>query len=165
MDRENFRVFYDSNAPGVHRYVQAIVGDAAAASDITQEAFLRMLIANVAEGLTLEHRRNYLFRIATNLVRDHQRRSGRTVSVSNLGSAKGDGPDLATRDLVHKALTTLKIKERELLWLAVVEENNHADIAARTGYRVSSIAPLLYQAKRNLRNIVTKLLKDKRSTS
>jgi RNA polymerase sigma-70 factor (ECF subfamily) len=48
-------------------------GNTRLADDLLQETYYRFLRAKVAHESDA-HRRNYLFRIATNIVRDHRRR-------------------------------------------------------------------------------------------
>src|ERR1700730_11209796 len=76
MDEDTFRAFYDRTARSVWAYLSRIPGDRALADDLLQESYYRFLRAE--RGFTSDaHRRNYLFRIATNLAHDrHRRRRG-----------------------------------------------------------------------------------------
>ena len=72
MDEEAFRAFYERTAPSLWGYLARISGDRNVADDLLQESYYRLLKARDAfESDT--HRRNYLFRVATNLVRDSRR--------------------------------------------------------------------------------------------
>src|SRR5438128_5222039 len=73
MDEETFRAFYERTARPVWIYLSRIAGDAQAADDLLQETYYRFLRAERAYS-SEAHRKNYLFRIATNLVRDSRRR-------------------------------------------------------------------------------------------
>src|SRR5512139_1705222 len=73
MDEDTFRAFYERTARGVWAYLARVVGDRQLADDLLQETFYRFLRAAAthdSEG----HRRNSLYRIATNLARDARRR-------------------------------------------------------------------------------------------
>ncbi len=73
MGEEAFRAFYELTARGLWAYLSRISGDRRLADDLLQEAYYRLLRSNVAFESD-DHRRNYLYRIATNLVRDDRRR-------------------------------------------------------------------------------------------
>src|SRR3954453_17199985 len=73
VDEDAFRLFYDRTARPVWAYLSRMSGDARLADDLLQEAYYRFLRANVTHESDA-HRKNYLFRIATNLVRDLRRR-------------------------------------------------------------------------------------------
>lgn len=78
MDEEAFRAFYDRNARGVWAYLARLTGDRQMADDLLQETFYRFLRAATMHDKTHDseaHRRNSLYRIATNLARDARRRT------------------------------------------------------------------------------------------
>lgn len=74
MDEETFRAFYDRTARGVWVYLARVTGDRQMADDLLQETFYRFLRAQATHD-SEAHRRNSLYRIATNLARDARRRS------------------------------------------------------------------------------------------
>src|ERR1051325_8642743 len=80
MDEETFRAFYDRTARSVWSYLARITGDRALADDLLQESYYRFLRAERRFD-SESHRRNYLFRIATNLAHDRRRRGRHVVSV------------------------------------------------------------------------------------
>lgn len=155
MDEETFRGFYDRNARSVWAYLARVTGDSQLADDLLQEAFYRFLRA-AASHENETHRRNSLYRIATNLARDAQRR--RMVRISEL--VGGDdiervaGVDHAgsteRRADVTRALARLKPRERAMLWLAYAEGASHEEIAGVLGVRPGSLKLLLFRARRRL---------------
>src|SRR5262245_62657387 len=77
MDEEAFRAFYDRTARQVWAYLSRLSGSPQTADDLLQEAYYRFLRADRVFDSD-DHRRNYLFRIATNLVHDGFRRQRMT---------------------------------------------------------------------------------------
>jgi len=84
MDEDAFRLFYERTARPVWAYLSRMCGDARLADDLLQETYYRFLRANASHE-TDAHRRNYLFRIATNLVKDLRRRprEAQTAAAAN----------------------------------------------------------------------------------
>lgn len=156
MDDSTFTVFYNRTARALWAYLFRITRDAAQADDLLQEAYYRLLRTDVAasdEG----HRRNYLYRIATNLVRDGRRRS-RGVQVDlpeentpeTLGTCDRRQRNVPERADLARAMTRLSDRERELLWLAYGEGATHREIAGALGLKSGSIRLLLFRARRRL---------------
>jgi RNA polymerase sigma-70 factor, ECF subfamily len=141
-------------------YLSRMTGDSRLADDLLQEAYYRFLRAN-ASFESEEHRRNYLFRIATNLVRDHRRRP--RVQSSTAGFDEESIPDVqdgtvadrVTRriDLV-RAMDRLTPRDRSLLWLAYAQGCSHAEIAASLGLKTASLKSLLYRARQRLMRLL-----------
>jgi RNA polymerase sigma-70 factor (ECF subfamily) len=157
MDEDTFRAFYDRTARQVWAYLARITGDRTVADDLLQESYYRFLRAPRA-FTSDSHRRNYLFRIATNLAHDRHRRGRVAVLVpmpeENAPGALSDGRDLAAetehRTDLARAMATLKPREREMLWLAYAQGSSHEEIAESLGLRKSSIKILLFRARRRL---------------
>jgi RNA polymerase sigma-70 factor (ECF subfamily) len=157
MDEYTFRAFYDRTARQVWAYLARITGDRSLADDLLQESYYRFLRAERAFA-SESHRRNYLFRIATNLAHDRHRRGRGVINVpvpdENAPGALADGRDLAAetaqRTDLARAMATLKPREREMLWLAYAQGSSHEEIAESLGLRKSSIKILLFRARRRL---------------
>lgn len=155
MDEEAFRGFYDRTSRMLWAYLARMAGDRQLADDLLQECYYRFLrVETVLE--TESHRRHYLFRIATNLVRDGVRRRRTTVpSISQelAPEAMGDPQhvDGLNRRLdVTRAMDRLKPRERAMLWLAYAQGASHEEIAHMVGVRPSSMKALLSRARRKL---------------
>ncbi len=158
MDEDSFRVFYERTARPVWAYLSRMTGDPRLADDLLQEAYYRFLRASMTHESDA-HRRNYLFRIATNLVRDLRRRP----RIDNVPMADGAGaiehPDPRSADVaggaarridLTRALARLKPRERDLLWLAYAQGSSHQEIAQMLGLKTASIKLLLFRARRRL---------------
>jgi RNA polymerase sigma-70 factor (ECF subfamily) len=160
MDEDVFRAFYDRTARSVWLYLTRITHDAQLADDLLQETYYRFLRTERAYDSDA-HRRNYLFRIATNLVRDGQRR--RRVDLVRLPGedepgvlrTSGDEGEQAVRRAdLGRAMDILKPRERALLWLAYVQGSSHVEIAESLGVRTSSVKALLFRARRRLAGLL-----------
>ena len=154
MTEEAFRAFYELTARPVWLYLARITGDRRLADDLLQEAFYRFLRTTKAFESD-DHRRHYLFRIATNLARDHRRRpSVQSVPVDEaegaLPSPVESAEQVARRMDVTRAMSELKPRERSLLWLAYAQGSSHEEIAAALGLKRSSLKTLLFRARRHL---------------
>lgn len=152
FDEESFGVFYEKTARPLRGYLLRMTGDLASADDLLQESYLRLLGARLPEDMTEEHRKNYLFRIATNLLRD--RRPPRTAPLSEAASAEHMADRFAQREDMRQMLDELKPRERELLWLAYVEQFSHVEIAAIMGTKANSIRPMLARAREKFARVL-----------
>ena len=148
-----FADFYARTAGPLGGYLRRLTGDAALSEDLVQEAYLRFLtLVRVPE--TDEHRRNYLFRIGTNLARDHFRQGQRdhryriALPAAARAAAAVDVADLQRGGDLQPILARLTTRDRELLLLAYVEGMTHKEISAITGLMRASIKPLLFRARR-----------------
>ena len=96
--------------------------------------------------------KSYLFRIATNVMRDRWRQ--REDSMESPAEQASPTPDLESAVDMRNALGELQPRERELLWLAYVEGANHEEIAQMTGLRATSIRTLLLRARHRLATLL-----------
>jgi RNA polymerase sigma-70 factor (ECF subfamily) len=158
MDEDAFRLFYERTARPVWAYLARMTGEPRLADDLLQEAYYRFLRADVTHESDA-HRRNYLFRIATNLVHDLRRRP-RPDSVSiGSGTDAIDRADPHASDVASgaaervdlgRAMARLKPRERDMLWLAYAQGSSHREIAETLGLKTASIKLLLFRARRRL---------------
>ncbi len=151
MDSDAFAGFYQRSAPGL-RYLARVSGNHALADDLMQESYLRFLLASRPEGGEVDYRR-YLFRIATNLLRDHWRRprAGSLEDVPEQLLAARDGlSGIESQVTLDPALLQMRPRERQLLWLAHAEGYSHREIAEITGLSAAGIRLLLFRARRKI---------------
>ena len=154
MNDEEFAAFYERTARPIWAYLARVSRNPALADDLLQESYLRFLCATtpVLEGEVA--RRGYLFRIASNLLRDHWRQS-KAVALDDVPEATFSVPgrecaQVESEMLLDQALQCMSARERQLLWLAYAEGMTHRQIANITGLGVTSIKILLFRAKRKL---------------
>ena len=158
MDEDAFRAFYDRTARAVWAYLARLTGDGHLADDLLQDVYYRFLRAS-ATYESEAHRRNSLFRIATNLARDvHRRHRGRPVHVSTDVEPVASTEDVAGRVQRHtdlnRAMEILKPRDRAMLWLAYAEGSSHREIAESLGLKPGSVKLMLFRARRRLAGVL-----------
>jgi len=158
IDEDTFRAFYERTARGVWAYLARVTGVRQLADDLLQETYYRFLRAAATHD-NETHRRNSLYRIATNLARDARRRSlthpfglvGSEVERIPAGQQAGAAERVADFNL---AMARLKPRERAMLWLAYAEGASHQEIAETLGVRAASLKILLFRARRKLADLL-----------
>jgi RNA polymerase sigma-70 factor, ECF subfamily len=157
MHNDAFAAFYERSARPLWAYLARVSGDAALADDLLQESFVRFLCADAELDGEVAARR-YLFRIATNLMKDHWRRP-RATSMDELPeehfSANGTSGQVESEMMLGPALKQMRPRERQLLWLAYAEGYSHREIAEVTGLASASIRLLLFRARRKVAKLIT----------
>jgi RNA polymerase sigma-70 factor, ECF subfamily len=163
MDEDAFRSFYERTARPLWAYLSRLTGDPRLADDLLQDAYFRLLRSRTTYDSD-DHRRRYLFRIATNLARDARRRA----RVAPLDEAhdpearepedprsSGDAAGRAVRRIdLSRAFKHLKPRERAMLWLAYAQGSSHVEIADALGLTAGSVKQLLFRARRRLAGLL-----------
>ena len=153
MDEESFRDFYERTARPLWAYLSRVLGDASQADDLMQETYYRFLRARLPD-LGESHRRNYLFRIATNLLRDswRQKKSEHVPMPEGFEVATHDRTveKIQQQSVLSSALDGLRPREREILWLAYAQGSSHKEIAEMLGLKPGSIRLMLFRARKKL---------------
>jgi RNA polymerase sigma-70 factor, ECF subfamily len=156
MDSDTFAGFYERSARPLWAYLARVSADPALADDLVQEAFIRFLSADAPTDGEVASRR-YLFRIGSNLLRDHWRRP-RHSSIDEVPEDRvplaGTTEQSDSGILLGPALQQLKPRARQLLWLAYAEGYSHSEIAAITGLASASIRLLLFRARRQMARLL-----------
>lgn len=159
MGEDEFRLFYERTARPLWAYLSRLTGDPQKADDLLQETYYRFCRA-AARHENEEHRRNSLFRIATNLARDAARHERHRPEVSlDQRASEGIEPfsrqptpeqQVAAQSDLRRAMSRLDPSQRELLLLAYAQGASHEEIAAILGLRAISIRTLLLRARKKL---------------
>lgn len=145
----DFEAAFARHHASLFRYLHRLTGDADVAADIAQESFVRLLEHEVPEARA----RNWLFTVATNLVRDRARTQSRR---RRLLVQEGSGPapvprpdDEVERDerieSVRRVLDRLSDRDRRLLMLRE-EGFRYGEIAELVGVAPASVGKLLTRA-------------------
>jgi RNA polymerase sigma-70 factor (ECF subfamily) len=165
MDEEEFRRFYERTARPLWAYLSRTLRDPQEADDLLQESYYRFYRAGATHS-SESHRRNSLFLIATNLMRDRSRRARHQQALvlpDNVSTKVAANDDLPKRDREHaailrtdlaRALVQIEPVQRQMLWLAYAQGASHAEIAQLLGLRAGSIRTTLLRARRKLAAIL-----------
>ncbi len=167
MAEDEFRAFYERTAKPLWSYLSRITRDRQQTDDLLQEAYYRFYRLG-ARHVDEAHRRNSLFQIATNLVRDAARRASYRQDVP-LDSDTGDeapavqvvsnapvpARQAEIRTDLARAMKQLEPLQRELLWLAYAQGASHEEIAEILGLKAISIRTLLLRARRKIAGLLT----------
>lgn len=143
-----------------YRYAFALTHNASESEDILQDAALAILAA----GGSWE--RPYLFATIRNRFIDRYRRNRKILFLS-LGpndersddetqESNWEAPDVLQSGLLQEALASLRVEERETLFLAVVEGYTAEEIAQLTARPRGTILSLLHRTKAKLRGLLRK---------
>lgn len=169
MDEQTFCGFYNRTARVLRAYLSRVTGDPHVADDLMQEAYYRFLRAR-GDYQNETHRRNMLFRIATNLARDGHRRASRMPAVSFADDTaivdRGRDPAALAenRTDLRRAMEKLRPRDRELLWLAYGNGSSHREIATALDLKTASVKLLLFRARRRLATLLREPLADAERT-
>jgi RNA polymerase sigma factor (sigma-70 family) len=141
---------------GLFRYLVRLTGDPDLAADVTQETFVR-LVEKTPDNTGI---RAWLYRVATNVVRDDARIRRRRVELLQKSPDRlphGDSPlqpdrELELREkraLVRKALSVLSRRDQTVL-LMREEGFSHHEIASAVGTTTKSVGSMIARALRKL---------------
>lgn len=144
-------------------FLLRMTGSSATAADLTQETFVK-LYQSRARYQPAAPFPTYLFRIASNLARNHARWRQRhpTVSMDNEDENIPEhmetqpGPDEQMQrseqlQRVEKALAALPADLREAMLLFTYQDMSYADIAAAAGCSAKAVETRIYRARQMLR--------------
>jgi RNA polymerase sigma-70 factor (ECF subfamily) len=147
---------YDAYQADLHGYALAVTHDAAAAEDVVQETFLR-LVRQHQSGRPPDDTRGWLFRVATNLMRSGFRR--RSVadrreplfrSSDSVESAESTVLRSEDRRALRDALAQLPVEVRMALMLSA-EGFSGREVAKALGKREGATRTLLWRGRLELR--------------
>jgi len=159
MNEEAFVDFYRKTVRPFWTYMSRVSGSSTLADDLVQESYLRFLCAKAPWKDGEDACRRYLFKIGSNLVRDHWRRPSMdqldTVPEPKLPTI---GPHeiehLDSESLLNAGLEQVRPLERQLLWLAHAEDYSYREISEITGIGIARIRITLFRARHKLARAV-----------
>ncbi len=154
MDQDQFCSLYERTARPLWVFLLRRTSDEHLADDLLQETYYRFLRTR-REYNNEAHRRNYLFRIASNVANDalRQRRDRSFFALADEGGVAA-ATDVAgqsqKRTDLARAMQQLNARQQEALWLAYAEGSSHEEIAGVLGMKTNSVKLLLFRARRKL---------------
>ncbi len=157
-DEAAFAALFERWSRPLLRYLERLVREAATAEELVQEAFVR--VHRARESYRPEARfSTWLYRIATHLAWNELRRPHRRAphdSVDAGAEVEVVAPGAAVDELVHArrvsaevevALAALPERQRAALWLAAVEGQSYAEVAAALATSEKAVKALVHRAR------------------
>lgn len=145
-----------------YNFAYRLTGNDADASDLTQEAFIRVFRAweSFKPGTSFL---SWIYRIVTNLYRDElRRRKGRFYQEEIPERAVAPIEEYVEAHLsepVSKALAGLTLEQRKIVLLADVEGCSYQEIGQIVGCSVGTVRSRLHRARGQLRKLVNRYTK------
>jgi len=164
-DLEAVGVLFTRHHRRVHALCYRLTGDAAAAEDLTQESFLRV----IRYGRSFEGQAKFttwLYRVVRNRCLDHnaarkrdRERQETMATDPTMHDTPGTpaAPDRERGELLGRALDRLPAKMREVLVLSRYQGLRYSEIAELCQDSVGAIKVRAHRAMRELRRIVLEL--------
>ena len=163
-DREAFGRLYDLYYPEVFRYCLRRLFVRAVAEDVTSEVFLRVAThMRGFGGTTEEDFRRWLYRVATNEVNAHVRRTQRrkellasavrakAIRVVDAADQPGGEVDSLDWPTLYEAILSLRPREQSIITLRFFEGMPHNQIARVLNQRPGAVRVALSRALQKLR--------------
>ena len=152
IGQAEFEAFYLRTSRQLHGYLCRLSRDPATADELLQEAYIRMINAPAIDE---SQRKAYLYKTATNLLRDRWRRQKRERE----WSAVNDFDEQVHQNLslsidMESVFGKLSVQERAILWLAHVEELSHKEIASVLGVKEQSVRVMVFRAREKAKGLL-----------
>jgi len=158
-DMGRLGTLFERHGDAFYRYFVRMTRNPDTSWDLVQETFLRVM----RYKHTFRDTGNFLswgFRIAHNIMVDHQRRFSREVALDNVSDMPSPRVlPLAELErsqelnILHQALDALPVEKRELLVLSHLERMPYAEIAQVLSCSVGAVKLRVHRAVKELRQI------------
>ncbi len=142
---------FDQNFAAMRRLAFALLGDASAADEVAQDAFVR-LYASWRRLDDIEHPPSYLRTIVLNLCRTRGRRAAlqrRREPLLRADEATRE-PDVALRLDLWRALEKLPHRQRACVVLKYLEDLSEAEVARVLDCSIGTVKSQLHRARAKL---------------
>jgi RNA polymerase sigma factor (sigma-70 family) len=158
MDDRDLEQLFSDHAQTLFGFLAYRTGDRALAEDLVAETFERVLKARRRFDPRRAAAKTWLYAIALNCLRDHERRRGAEsrALARRGGGLENDSLDLSVelfveRDEVMRAIAALPAPERDAIALRFGADLTVPEIAKVTGEKLSTVEGRVYRALRKLR--------------
>ena len=162
-DERAFQLLSRRHLPAMLGLARRILGNAAEAEDVAQEAFLRVW-THAPRWQPLAQFRTWLTRIVVNLCLDRKRRAPwvdlkwpETLSTRRLVLRNRRKPT-SRQSMFTAAIGKLPARQRDAIMLTYSEGMSNAEVAEILGTSVSAVETLLVRGKQNLRRTLGDLI-------
>jgi RNA polymerase sigma factor (sigma-70 family) len=157
-----FEEIYEQHSPDIYRYCLARLADPTAAEDATANTFMKAFSAYSRVGPASDGVRLWLFRIATNVVKDHHRHQSRrrrlVAALVGTVRVEQDPEDQAMLGVelqrILDALADLPSRERHLVGLRAGAGLPFSEIATLMNMNENSARVATHRALQRLRTAV-----------
>ena len=162
MPARDFSTVYDEHVWQVYGFFAYRMRNRSDAEDLTQQTFERALKAWSRYDPSKAAVGTWLLVIARNLLVDHLR-SDRTARQQPLDDVDGahaslvesrDEPDLGLEPDLERALSSLSIRDREIVALRFGGELSGPEIASATGLSLANVQQILSRSLRRMRVLI-----------
>jgi RNA polymerase sigma factor (sigma-70 family) len=157
LSADGFDTLYRDAAADIYGYLISLLGDRAAAEDVTALAFERLYRSRSRLDPNRGTPRAWLFAIARNAALDELRSRRRRNAVDLIEERHSDSAsadaleDVERRATVHEALSALPLRERELVLLKFHGQLSNSELARALGISESNAGTRLHRALTMLR--------------
>ncbi|MFO0982256.1 MAG: sigma-70 family RNA polymerase sigma factor [Planctomycetota bacterium] len=142
------------------KFARRIAGDPALAQDVVQDTFIR-LVREASNLRSHESLSTWLYRVCRNLCVDAVKKESRmrrrhaeaALPETYLGE-RAEVESIEERLLVSKKLSELPPKEREVLYLKIVEGKSYKEISDVTGNSVGHVGYLIHHGLKRLARVL-----------
>lgn len=142
-----FEALFRRCYPRLLRSAQLMLAERAAAEDVAQEAFARLLVRGALAAADAER---WLFRVGRNLAVSRWRQTRRLLPLAEAEATAGweTGDETERRALLlHRAVFALPARQREVVALRIYGELSYEAIARATGRTLGAVKQDLHRAK------------------
>jgi RNA polymerase sigma-70 factor (ECF subfamily) len=162
-DQPAFRALAGRHGPGMVGIARRILGNAADAEDVVQEAMLRVW-THAPRWQPLAAFKTWLTRVVVNLCLDRKRRAP-WVELEAAGEIADPSPGAAEQTeadererFLQRAIEDLPDRQRAAIVLTYAEGLSNAQVADILDTSVSAVETLLVRGKQNLRRALGQLI-------